>query len=94
MISQAMLYTQVPSKISVIFVCTGGAMLSNDSLREAVLSEIPLQRMGTRKDIAESVLFLASPLASYITGSVLVVDGGHWLTTGAGTGRLKVLSKL
>ena len=69
-------------------------MLSNDSLREAVLSEIPLQRMGTRKEIAESVLFLASPLASYITGSVLVVDGGEWLTTGAGTGRLKALSKL
>lgn len=69
-------------------------MLSNDAIREAMLSQIPLQRMGTRKEIAESVLFLASPLASYITGSVLVVDGGAWLTNGAGIERLKVLSKL
>lgn len=69
-------------------------MLSDNALREAMLSRIPLQRMGSRREIAESVLFLASPLGSYITGSVLVVDGGEWLVSGAGIDRLNVISKL
>lgn len=40
----------------------------------------PLQRMGNKTEIAHSVLYLASPLASYVTGALLVVDGGAWLT--------------
>jgi len=40
------------------------------------LSLIPLQRFGTPLDIANAVLFLASPLADYVTGKVLPVDGG------------------
>ena len=44
--------------------------------------KIPMQRMGTRTDVAESCLFLASPLSSYITGAVFVVDGGAWMTSG------------
>ena len=69
-------------------------MLSDSSVREAMLSRIPLHRMGTRREIAESVLFLASPLGSYITGSVLVADGGEWLSNGAGIERLNMMSKL
>lgn len=68
-------------------------MLANEAIREAVLSRIPLHRMGTRTEIAESVLFLASPLSSYVTGSILVVDGGAWLS-GAGPERMKMVSKL
>lgn len=37
---------------------------------------IPMQRMGTPEEIARSILFLASPDASYITGTQLLVDGG------------------
>lgn len=40
----------------------------------------PLQRLGNKTEIAHSVLYLASPLASYVTGALLVVDGGAWLT--------------
>ncbi|XP_042778153.1 peroxisomal 2,4-dienoyl-CoA reductase [(3E)-enoyl-CoA-producing] isoform X1 [Panthera leo] len=41
---------------------------------------IPLQRLGNKTEVAHSALFLASPLASHVTGAVLVVDGGAWLT--------------
>ncbi|MDB4898735.1 MAG: hypothetical protein JWN53_543 [Gemmatimonadetes bacterium] len=40
---------------------------------------IPLQRWGAPADIANMVAFLASPAGSWITGSIMVVDGGEWL---------------
>lgn len=42
--------------------------------------QIPLQRMGTRTDIAESALFLVSDAAAYVTGTTLIADGGAWMT--------------
>ncbi|NXE55580.1 DECR2 reductase, partial [Casuarius casuarius] len=42
---------------------------------------IPLHRAGNKTEIAHSVLYLASPLSSYVTGTTLVVDGGSWLTS-------------
>jgi NAD(P)-dependent dehydrogenase (short-subunit alcohol dehydrogenase family) len=46
------------------------------AMREAVLSRIALGRMATADDIASLCLFLSSEAASYITGAVLVCDGG------------------
>ena len=40
---------------------------------------IPLQRWGSPADIANMVAFLASPAGSWITGAIMVVDGGEWL---------------
>ena len=42
---------------------------------EPLIASIPLGRIGTPRDIANAFLFLASDLASYITGVVLSVDG-------------------
>jgi peroxisomal 2,4-dienoyl-CoA reductase len=43
-------------------------------------NSIPLQRWGAPADIANMVAFLASPAGSWITGSIMVVDGGEWLS--------------
>ena len=47
-----------------------------EAARQAFLDNIPLKRPGTPEDIADTALFLASDLASYITGQVIQVDGG------------------
>lgn len=47
-----------------------------EAKRQEAISHIPLARMGKPEDIAEACLFLASSAADYITGQVLVVDGG------------------
>jgi 3-oxoacyl-[acyl-carrier protein] reductase len=55
---------------------TDMAAAMTEEARTAMSASIPLGRMGTPADIAGVVTFLASDYASYITGQVLVVDGG------------------
>ncbi|GLR68316.1 3-ketoacyl-ACP reductase [Acidocella aquatica] len=46
-------------------------------LYDATLAQIPLGRFGAPDDVAKAVAFLASPAASYITGTNLIIDGGY-----------------
>jgi NAD(P)-dependent dehydrogenase (short-subunit alcohol dehydrogenase family) len=55
---------------------------------EAYHDAIPLNRYGTEQEIANSIYFLASEKASYITGQVLAVDGG-FEATGVGLPSLR-----
>ncbi|CAI4724717.1 AEL_collapsed_G0046310.mRNA.1.CDS.1 [Saccharomyces cerevisiae] len=52
--------------------------LAGKKYKEKALAKIPLQRLGSTRDIAESTVYIFSPAASYVTGTVLVVDGGMW----------------
>lgn len=58
------------------FIETNMTAKLNDQQREALLTNVPLKRMGQPEDIAKVVAFLCSPDADYMTGQVLAVDGG------------------
>lgn len=58
------------------YIDTDMTSVLSDSVKETVLSAIPLGKMGAVEDIAETAVFLASDKASYITGQVISVDGG------------------
>ena len=62
------------------FVDTDMTRALDEAQREALLRDIPLQRLGSPADIAACVLFLASPLGSYITGQTVHVNGGMLMT--------------
>ncbi|KAK9475732.1 hypothetical protein V1514DRAFT_345379 [Lipomyces japonicus] len=46
--------------------------------RQQAIKHVPLGRFGTKNDIADATVFLLSEAASYVNGSILVVDGGAW----------------
>ncbi|MES2709604.1 MAG: 3-oxoacyl-[acyl-carrier-protein] reductase [Verrucomicrobiota bacterium] len=58
------------------FISSDMTDVLSDEIKAAILTKIPLGAMGTVDDIAAAALFLASAEARYITGQVLVVDGG------------------
>src|ERR1700720_3405630 len=61
------------------FIETPMTAVLPDKVREELRTRIPLGRMGTGKDVAASIVFLASDEAAYITGHVLDVNGGMYL---------------
>ena len=58
------------------FIETDMTSAMTPEARQAITGQIPLARLGAPSDVAAAVVFLASPLGAYITGQVLVVDGG------------------
>ncbi len=61
------------------YIETPMTALLDEKQRAAILSTIPLGRVGTELEIAQAVCFLASETASYITGHVLDVNGGMFM---------------
>jgi 3-oxoacyl-[acyl-carrier protein] reductase len=71
-----------PNGINVNCICPGVIktdMLNifNEETLKALENEIPLKRLGTPEDVAKAAAFLASEEASYITGTVLNINGGY-----------------
>jgi 3-oxoacyl-[acyl-carrier protein] reductase len=61
------------------FIDTDMTRALDESQKESLLNDIPLQRLGEPGDIAAAVLFLASRQGSYITGQTLHVNGGMYM---------------
>jgi NAD(P)-dependent dehydrogenase (short-subunit alcohol dehydrogenase family) len=53
------------------------AITQNDKILGTMMRLIPMARVAQPEEIAPAVLFLASPAASYVTGTTLAVDGGY-----------------
>jgi NAD(P)-dependent dehydrogenase (short-subunit alcohol dehydrogenase family) len=54
------------------------ALLADPVMKDAILDNTPLGRLVTAEEVADAIVFLASDLASMITGHTLPIDGG-WL---------------
>lgn len=72
-----------PNKIRVVNIAPGAIttpindfVMNDPEAKHAVVSEIPLQRMGSADEIAAAVAWAASDEAAYVTGTTIVVDGG------------------
>jgi 3-oxoacyl-[acyl-carrier protein] reductase len=55
---------------------TQSSRLTLESVKDALIAQTPLRRIATPEDVAGPVLFLASDWSRFMTGQVLVVDGG------------------
>jgi 3-oxoacyl-[acyl-carrier protein] reductase len=62
------------------FIDTDMTRALSDEQRKALLEHIPLGRLGASQDVAAAVAYLASPAAGYVTGSVLHVNGGMYMS--------------
>jgi 3-oxoacyl-[acyl-carrier protein] reductase len=62
------------------FIDTDMTRALPDGQRKALLEQIPLGRLGTPQDVAAAVAYLASPGADYVTGAVLHVNGGMYMS--------------
>lgn len=83
--TRALALELAPKKITVNAIAPGAidtpgaSVSSNEEVRKQTIAMIPLARMGQPEDIANAVLFLASDKANYITGQIIIIDGGWTL---------------
>lgn len=84
--TRTLAYELGPSGVRVNAIAPGlvrtkfaAALIDSDEIRERVVAKTPLGRVGAPDEIAGAALYLASDAASFVTGHVLVVDGGMTL---------------
>jgi 3-oxoacyl-[acyl-carrier protein] reductase len=70
-------YTETARLDSIVSLNADKRGVSEELIREEMISDIPLKRFGTSSETAAAAVFLASPAASYITGVSIPVDGGR-----------------
>src|SRR5712691_4845945 len=68
----------VASCVAPGFIETEMARIELDAHRDEILDQIPLRRVGSVGDVAAVILFLASPMADYLNGVTIDVNGGSW----------------
>jgi 3-oxoacyl-[acyl-carrier protein] reductase len=61
------------------FIATDMTEVLPEAQKAALLQQIPAGRLGTSEEVAHAVVFLASPLAGYVTGTELHVNGGMYM---------------
>ena len=62
------------------YIATDMVMAVPEKVRESIIAQIPVGRLGETQDIARCVVFLASDDAGFITGATLTANGGQYLT--------------
>jgi 3-oxoacyl-[acyl-carrier protein] reductase len=62
------------------FIDTDMTRALSEDQKNALLGQIPLGRLGTPQDVASAVAYLASPAAGYVTGALLHVNGGMYMS--------------
>ena len=80
--------------VSPGFIATDMTKDLKEEFQSELLKNIPINRLGSCKDIANAVLFLASDEASYITGETIHVNGGMYMAWLSQINHLKDLFKL
>jgi 3-oxoacyl-[acyl-carrier protein] reductase len=73
------------AKDNIVASCVAPGFIDTDMAREElaahyedIVAQIPLRRVGTVGDVAAAILFLASPMADYLNGVTIDVNGGSW----------------
>lgn len=61
------------------FIQTAMTDVLKEELREQMLKQVPLARLGTPEDVAKVILFLSTDDSSYVTGQVISIDGGLFM---------------
>ena len=65
--------------VSPGFIQTNMTDKINESIKEVLTSRIPMNKLGNGEDVSNTVAFLASEAASYITGETIHVNGGMYM---------------